>query len=62
MRLRYPKWAEHMAENPPPGYDARRNKRFWRATAWEVRFWLAFAMLLSSLAIVAILVLLLARL
>jgi hypothetical protein len=62
MRLRYPKWAEHMAKNPPPGYDARREERFWRTMAWEVRFWLAFAALLSSLAIVGTLVLLVSRL
>lgn len=60
--MRYPKWAEHMANNPPPGYDPHQNKRFWRTMAWEVRFWLACAVLLSALAIVATLVLLVSHL
>ena len=49
---RLPEWARWQADNPPPGRTAKSNQRFWHTMAWEIRFWLAFAVVIVATCVV----------
>jgi hypothetical protein len=56
---RTPKWAQWQIDHPPPGFDPKTNRRFWRWMGIEVRLWLVWGafMVLSALALLILLLL-----